>query len=284
MTWIRALGASGRCSDVANESAAWEEELSRYQRELERFLSRVMALKRSLGRALRAGDGDSRLRFLEEAERGASLGIPMFPYASEWRERLEAERREAQLEFKSRLREALSSVEQAIRDETGEDWALTVEGSHPNYTVGGMIRVDARRYKGDVGPALRSVERELRAAVRKRFPSGEAFLECLYVAYCIAAAVDEVRGARTSTYQELRRLHGLMPAAMRELKVRDKGGTYPLLAFGVDLGRCVASGVLGIRGARLELIPTKHGAEGVRVFVPGQPSRVYGKAEFRRGG
>lgn len=73
------------------ESAAWREELSRYRQELERFLSHVRALQRSLGRALRAGDARSGLQFLEDAERAAALGVPTFPSAGEWRERLDSE-------------------------------------------------------------------------------------------------------------------------------------------------------------------------------------------------
>lgn len=269
---------------MGNDDAVWLKELSRYRQELERFLGRVKALQRSAGRALRAGDANSGLQFLEEVERATALAIPTFPSAGEWRERLDFERRQAQLEFKSRLQEALKPVEKAIREETGEDWVLTLEGSYPNYTVGEMVRVDARRFKDDVGRALRTVERELRAAVRKRFPTAEAFLECLYVAYRMAMVTDEVRGAKTSPYQGLRRLHKLMPAAMGELKVGDGRGVYPLLAFGVDLGRYVASGVREALGGRLELVPTKFGGEGVRVFVPGQQSRIYGKVGFQKGG
>lgn len=64
------------------------------------------------------------------------------------------------------------------------------------------------------------------------------------------------------------RLDRLMPPAMGQLKLGAGDDARALLAFGADVGRCVASGVREAQGTRLELIPT---SQPLRIQEEGRP-------------
>lgn len=209
-----------------------------------------------------------------------------FSLEEQWQEYWEEERRRARSEFKFRLEERLRDVQEKIRSKTGENWELSVEGIYPRYTVGGLVTVDIGQWHGDVTRAAKKIEQKIYAIIRPRFVSPVEFLRCLLGAYMVARALDKLqRDTEPAADQKLRRLHQLVPAVARDLKIGSIGRDgYPVNAFGVDLGRCVAAKVLEVNGQSLNLVPTKSADEGVRVRYPGLPISIYGKARFEKGG
>lgn len=270
---------------MVDEIGSWRDSLRAVEQELKRFQRNVQGVERALRKARRAeGDAEASLGLL-----AALKNLPTTPSIDldlgRWQEYWEEKRRRTQLEFKLHLEDALCGLEEKIRQETGENWKVRVEGSYPRYTIAGVLIIDVGRFGSDVTRAAGEIEKRLRAVVRRRFKSPDEFLLCLLGAYRTVVMLDELRAVQVRPQQDLRRLHRALPAVMRELELGGAGrDKYPLEAFGVDLARCLVAGVREVKGEHLELITTKFAADGVRVVHPELDGQIYGKVQFIKGG
>jgi hypothetical protein len=272
---------------MVGEDRDWSAALREFRQQLTQFRQKVKNVERGLKKALDAPDDHNAAHgFLRALEGLSGQSAPQLRGYEEWLQYWRGRSQRAELEFASRFREQLKTLEKEIQEETGEEWRLELSGSYPSYTIGDLITVKVERGDSrDLGRLTKRVGKQIRQVVRRRFQESE-FLGGLRTAYYMARAADEASGGTTRVDQELRRLHRLMPLALEEAGVRGvMRGSYPLEAFGVDLGRCLAAGRLDVGGEVLKLVQTKYGSAGVRVVHPGLPGvRVFGKARFEKGG
>lgn len=268
---------------MAFDEQAWATSTHEFRHALREFSDKVKSLQREIGKALRSPhDPDAAIAFLKSLKTLSEAEVPAFPRVDAWLQYWEARQRDSWLKFEGELRAELCKLQEEVRQETGENWLLSLDGSYPQFTIARLVTVDVSRFGSSVQRVASYVRKALFHIVRRRFDSPAEFLRCLYVAYRMALAVDEGAQQQSPSDQDLRRLHRLLPFAIQELLggPTKRAATYPIEALGVDLGRCAAAQQWQVGHAKLELIQTKYTGSGVRLVHPDVPATTYGKARF----